>query len=137
MKYGISIDEEPVYVNTHQMKILVFGDLAGKVNEYKKAARMLGINADSLEFENDYSKLGNYNVAKLRNSNTYSDIIIGPNPHKQRGINGHTSLIAMLRSNPSEFPKCIEAHANNALKITISNFKEALLNTRFIEALNQ
>lgn len=136
-KYGIHFEDEPAYVNTHQMKILVYGSLAGNVNEYKMVARKLGINEDRIVFENDYTKLTNYDVARLRNSTQYSDIIIGPNPHSQKGIDGYSSFAAMVRENPSEFPRCIEAKSNNKFKITKSNFRESLLETRYIEALNE
>lgn len=135
-KYGIRLDEEPAYINTRQMKILVFGALAGKVNDYKMAARKLGINEDSIVFENDYEKLGRFDASKLENSMQYSDIIVGPNPHKQMNIKDHSSVLSLLKSNPSKYPRLIESHANQALKITIKNFREALLSTRFIEALN-
>ena len=136
-KYGIHFEEEPMYVNTHQMKILVFGSLAGNVNDYKLAAKKIGISEKNIVFENDYSKLGNYDISRLRHSSIYSDIIVGPNPHKTKGIDKYASFLSMLRSNPSEFPRCIEASANSKLKITISNFKDSLLETRYIEALSE
>ena len=135
-KYGIHLEEEPAYVNTRQMKILVFGALAGKVNDYKMAARKLGISDDCVVFEKDYEKLSRYDVSRLENSMQYSDIIVGPNPHKQTNINGYSSMLSMIKSNPSKYPRLIESHANQALKITIRNFREALLSTRFVEALN-
>jgi len=135
-KYGIRLEEEPAYVNTRQMKILVFGALAGKANDYKMAARKMGISEENIVFENDYEKLSRYDVSRLENSMQYSDIIVGPNPHKQTNTNGYSSMPSMIKNNPSKYPRLIESHANQALKITIKSFREALLDTRFIEALN-
>ena len=135
-KYGVYLEEEPSYVNTRQMKILVIGALAGKVNDYKMAARKMGISEESIVFENDYEKLGRYDVSKLENSMQYSDIIVGPNPHKQANIKGYSSMLSLIRNNPSKYPRLIESHANQSMKITIRNFREALLGTRFVEALN-
>lgn len=132
-KYGVHFDEGPICIVSRQMKILVFGSLSGRVDDYILAARKLGINSDRIVFENDYSKLGRFDTEKLRNSAQYSDIIVGPNPHKQGNTGGYSSLISKIKNNQSEFPRLIEANANHSLKITVSNFRNALLETRLIE----
>ena len=47
-KYGVHFEEEPAYVNTRQMKILVFGALAGNIKDYRIAAKRLGISESSI-----------------------------------------------------------------------------------------
>ncbi len=131
-KYGVSLDDDfPVYPKTH--KILVLGALAGKINDYKITAKKLGINPEQIEFVNDYSELKHFNTAKLEYSNEYSDIIYGPNPHKQVGMGDTSSLLALLKKEPNKYPKVIEAVANSSLKLSINSFREALLKTRLIE----
>ena len=85
-KYGLVIEEDYVPVNTRTMKILVFGALAGRVDNYKMAAKKMGVNPDNFEFVSDYDKLTNYDTAKLMDSQVYSDIIFGPVPHMQKNI---------------------------------------------------
>ena len=135
-KYGIIFEEESLPVNTRTMKILVFGALAGKVDNYKAVIKNMGIKADNVVFENDYDRLSRYDVSKLEYSMEYSDIIAGPVPHSQKGRGDVSSFIALVKNNPNRYPRLIEARANDKLKITITNFKEALLQTRFMENID-
>ena len=132
-KYGITLDDGCVPVNRRIHKILIFGDLAGKENDYKKVAKKMGINERQLEFISDFKELKRFDTATLAYSNVYSDIIYGPNPHKQVGIGDHNSFLSAIKNEPQKYPRVIEAIANTELKISISSFKEALLNTRLIE----
>ena len=56
-KYGIIFEENPTYVDTRTMKILVLGALSGNVNDYKNAIKKLGIDPRNIEFECEYDKL--------------------------------------------------------------------------------
>ena len=132
-KYGITLDDGCVPVNRRIHKILIFGDLAGKENDYKKVAKKMGINERQLEFISDFKELKRFDTATLAYSNVYSDIIYGPNPHKQVGIGDHNSFLSAIKNEPQKYPRVIEALANNELKISISSFKDALLKTRLIE----
>lgn len=135
-KYDIELDDNsyPVFPTKH--KILVLGALSGKISDYQLAAKKMGVNPKQLEFIYDYSDLKRYNTTKLEYSTEYSDIIYGPNPHSQVGMGDTSSLLAAMKNNPEKYPKVIEAKANSSLKITMSNFKMALLNTRLLEVLN-
>ena len=132
-KYGVTLEEGCMPVNRRTHKILVFGDLAGKENDYKKVAKKMEINERQLEFISDFKELKRYNTATLAYSNVYSDIIYGPNPHKQVGIGDHNSFLSAIKNEPQKYPRVIEAIDNTELKISISSFKEALLKTRLIE----
>ena len=88
-----------------------------------------------IEFELDYTKLHNYDFGNLRNSMTYSDVLVGPLPHKVEGIGSFSSFLAMVDSCPEEFPKVIRLEASNELKITKESFKNGLLNTRLFNDL--
>lgn len=136
-RFGISLDCEPeMVVNTRRMKILVLGELAGSVRDYQNVAKKCGISLDNLEFI-DYVEAKRLNAARLQYSNEYSDIICGPIPHKIQGMGETSSLLALMESKPSEYPKLLKATANSALKISITGFRELLLKTRYFEALSQ
>lgn len=134
-KYGISFDEGPMPVDSRKSKILVFGALAGKQKDYIMAAKKLGIGQENLVFISDYDELNRYDTAKLEYSLEYSDIIYGPAPHKTTGMGDENSFLSKIKREPNKYPKLIVATANESLKLTITNFKNALTNTRYFEAM--
>lgn len=135
-KYGVSIhDKESIITVNRRMKILVLGELAGKVKDYQIAAKRKGIQLANIEFV-DYRGAKQFNVNRLRFSNEYSDIIYGPTPHKLEGMGDTSSLLTLIQKNPNEYPKLIKAEANSKLKISISGFGDYLLKTKFYEALS-
>ena len=133
-KYGIFLEEEPVLVNTKTMKILVIGALAGKLKDYQIAVKKMNIDLDNVEFIDTYDDR-RFNVKRLEYSMDYSDIIYGPNPHKQVGIGDTYSFLAEMKRHPEKYPRVIETISNEKLKITISGFKKALQSTRYYETL--
>ena len=133
-KYGIYPENKSILVDTRTMKILVLGALAGKIKDYQIAAKKFGISENNIEFVDTYDEK-RFNVAKLENSMEYSDIIYGPNPHKQVGMGNVNSFLAEMEKNPDRYPRVIRATANDKLKITISGFKNYLSKTRYFQAL--
>ncbi len=133
-KYGVSLEEESVMVDKHTSKILVIGALAGKKDNFVKAARKMDISQYNIQFVDDYEKLTNFNATRLRNSFVYSDIICGPMPHSMKNKEG-SSLIAEMKNNPAEYPRVIVANANSGIKLSIHSFIEALSRTRYFESL--
>ena len=132
---GIDLDEtsNPAYASyNRRTKILVLGALAGKKKDYILCAKKIGVDEQNLEFH-DYEEMKTYSTEKLRYSSEYSDIICGPMPHKVVGIGDYSSFITLLKDNPSEYPKVYIATANKSIKLTISNFKLGLLETRYKE----
>lgn len=135
-KYGVSIDDNSSSICiTKRMKILVLGELAGKVKDYQMAAKKKGIDLDNIEFI-DYESAKHLSAGRLQYSNEYSDIIYGPTPHKIEGMGDTSSLLALIEQHPDEYPKLIKAEANSKLKITISGFGDYLMKTRFYEAMS-
>ncbi len=134
-KYGVELDEV-IYQSgvTRRSKILVLGQLSGKIRDYQMAAKKLGVKEDNLEFI-DYTGAKHLNAERLRYSSEYSDIICGPIPHKVEGMGDTSSFIAEMEKNPSEYPKLIKAIANDSLKFSVSGFKEYILKTRFFEEI--
>ena len=94
--------------------------------------KKIGVDEQNLEFH-DYEEMKTYSTEKLRYSSEYSDIICGPMPHKVVGIGDYSSFITLLKDNPSEYPKVYISTANKSIKLTISNFKLGLLETRYKE----
>ena len=134
-KYGVELDEISYQSGvTRRSKILVLGQLSGKVKDYQLAAKKLGVREDNLEFV-DYDGAKRLSAERLRYSCEYSDIICGPIPHKIEGMGDTSSFIAEMERNPSEYPKLIKATANESLKFSISGFKENILKTRFFEEI--
>lgn len=134
-KYGVELDEISYQSGvTRRSKILVLGQLSGKLKDYQLAAKKLGVKEDNLEFV-DYDGAKHLRSERLRYSCVYSDIICGPMPHKVEGMGDTSSLIVEMERNPSEFPKMTKATVNDNLKFSISGFKECILKTRFFEAI--
>lgn len=80
----------------------------------------------------DYDKIKNFNYDNLRNNPNDSDVIIDPAPHKSQGIGEYSSGMAMMETNPEEFPEVPRATANSKMKINKSFLKAALANTQIV-----
>lgn len=134
-KYGLQDEVEYPYYDIANSKILVVGDSAISKDMLINIARKYGIKENRIEFELDYTKLTNYNFSKLRNSMVYSDVLVGPIPHKVEGIEGFSSFLAMTEATPEEFPKIIKLESSNELKITKNTFINGLLESRLYNDL--
>lgn len=134
-KYGLQDEMVYPYYDIANSKILVVGDSAVSKDILINIARKYGIKENRIEFELDYTRLTNYDFSKLKNSMTYSDVLVGPIPHKVEGIGGFSSFLAMTASNPEEFPKIIKLESSNELKITKNSFINGLLNSRLYNDL--
>lgn len=130
LKYDLMKSEINIEKYDRDAKILVLGALSCNKDDLLKKAKSLGIRKDQIEFGPDYVQMHNFNYEKLRNNSTYSDILVGPVPHKGKGIDGYSSFLAMVQSNPKEFPNIIKLDSSNDLKITKSSFSKALLKSK-------
>ena len=75
----------------------------------------------------------NFNTARLQYNEIYSDIIVGPVPHSMENLDGESSLVAAIQNHLEMYPKLRIASSNNSLKLTMSNFKELLTETRYFQ----
>lgn len=130
-KYGIEDETEHFYYDTNHSKIIVIGDTMINKNEMEYIAKQNGINPKRMEFVLEYDKITNYNFEKFKYNMSYSDILVGPIPHKVNGLDDSSSFLSMARKHPDIFPKVIELRDSNKLKITKSSFQKGLLETRF------
>ena len=135
IKYGLVDEIEYPYYDINNGKILVVGDSRVSKNDLIGIAKQYGIKESRIDFQLDYTRLHNYNFGNLRNSFTYSDVLVGPLPHKVEGIEGFSSFLAMVESNPEEFPMITRLESSNELKITKESFKNGLLNSRLYKDL--
>ena len=135
LKYGLNDEIEYPYYDINNSKILVVGNSVVNKDILVSIAKKYGIRENRLEFELDYTRLHNYDFGKLKNSMVYSDVLVGPLPHKVEGIDGFSSFLAMTDANPSEFPKITRLESSNELKITKESFKNGILNSRLYSDL--
>ena len=129
-KYDLKDEISYSYYDFNNAKILVIGNSMISKDVMVSIAKKYGIKENRLEFELDYDRLHNYNFGNLKNNMSYSDILVGPLPHKVKGIENYSSFLAMAESNPEEFPKIIRLEGSNELKITKQSFLDGLLKTR-------
>lgn len=125
------------FVNMENAKILVIGDSAIRSDVLKAIAKEYGIANDKIDFELDYLRLKKYNFGKLKHSLIYSDIMVGPMPHKVNGLEGCRSFIGKVKNMPSEFPKLTVLDSNSGLKITKESFKNGLKFTELYKYLHK
>ncbi len=129
-KYDLKDEISYSYYDFNNAKILVIGNSMISKDVMVSIAKKYGIKENRLEFELDYDRLHNYNFGNLKNNMSYSDILVGPLPHKVKGIENYSSFLAMAEANPEEFPKIIRLEGSNELKITKHSFLDGLLKTR-------
>lgn len=117
-------------------KIVVLGGSECPENRLLGVAKELGLDKKRFEFCLDYEDTVRYDYRSLQYQAQYRVILAGPIPHKTSGTGEYASLISKLEHEPG-FPKVIRLTANQALKITKSNFKaalEELLDTGYLVA---
>lgn len=133
-KYGFEIEESKsndYFVNNS--KILIIGDSRIGIDDLINTAKKLGISKDKIEAVIEYKELQHYNFGKLEYNMNYSDILVGPIPHK---VQEYDNFISTVEKNQEKYPKLIKITAANELKITKSTLKDALIKTRLYSELN-
>ncbi len=118
------------HYNYSNSKIIVIGESRVNKSDLEYIVKKNGIDPKKIEFELDYEKLTNYNFEKFKYNMSYSDVLIGPMPHKVKGLDESSSFLSMVREHPEDYPKIIELRDANELKITKQSFLNGLLETR-------
>lgn len=129
-KYGLEEEVEHFYYNYNNSKIILIGQSRVNKSDLEHIAKDNGIDPKRIEFELDYEKLTNYNFERFKYNMSYSDVLIGPMPHKVKGLDESSSFLSMVREHPEDYPKIIELRDANELKITKQSFLNGLLETR-------
>lgn len=120
---------------TNRNKILVIGDSRVKMKDLLGVIKDLRIDVDKVEFKLGYEKASGIDLETLRYSNKYTDILMGPIPHKVKGLDSSTYFISEIENNQEEYPNLIKLIDSNALKITKTSFKNGLLNSKLYKLL--
>ncbi|MDY5474080.1 MAG: hypothetical protein SPG00_03690 [Holdemanella porci] len=105
-------------------KVLVLGQSDAREKELKSTFKKMGFSEKRLELYINYDDPSSYNLKKLQYNPTYSVILVGKMPHKGKAIGDSSSIITYLE-NTEGYPPVIRL-GSNSLKITKTNFKEAL-----------
>ena len=91
----------------HTKKIIIIGQKAGhKTASLTHGAELIGISADSLELHLEYEDGKNMDFEKYRDNPDYAAILLGPMPHKGKGIGKYNSVADMLQHEPG-FPDVV------------------------------
>lgn len=115
----------------YEYKPMTSGNLViiggGKItkNEIIAIMESLNISRTRLECCLDYADAKRFNFRKLQYSAKYSVVMVGNMGHKAQDIGKASSAISMME-NEDGYPPVMRLISNNELKITKSNFKEAL-----------
>ncbi len=84
----------------------------------------------------DYEKNKRFDFELLRNNMNYSDVIFELISHKCINIRDNSSTIALITSNPEEYPKLLIAMDSHGLKLTKQSFKKCLENTQYYKKMS-
>ena len=117
--------------NVRRAKILVLAIQMPNVDDWKlRAKKKYGIPSDRIEF---LSIKSNFNFAHLKYTNAYSDIIVGPVPHKGVGIDDNSSFLAAAERHPEDYPKVHRmTDSSGELTLSQSAFERCLDASNFI-----
>lgn len=119
------ISQSPAYVTDKKGKIVVIGASEIKENVLNGIIKSLGLDKNRFEFCLDYDRAKTFQYSKLRYNPNYRVVLFGPVPHSSTGKNDSSSVIAEMK-NHEGYPRVEILSGNNAVKITKSNFKDAL-----------
>lgn len=118
--------QEDGFVSYKTGKIIVAGDCDVSKETLLSVAKGLGISRERFELVLDYYEASKYNYSKTQYNSNYSLIIVGPMPHSGPAKEAYSSVISAIE-NKEGYPKVIRL-GSNSLKISKTNFKDALLN---------
>lgn len=100
--------------------MVVLGSPMAKESHLLAVARQFGLDEDCFEFCLSYEKAKTYPYQKLKNTEKYEAVIVGPIPHSTRGKGSYSSAIAAMESDAS-YPPVYRVE-----KITRASFRTVL-----------
>jgi hypothetical protein len=126
-KWGLSdlLYSDTDYRPDKKGKILIVGDSQVKKELLIPVAKDLGIDKSRLEFVLSYAEAKKYNMSRIQYNRDYCLILFGPVPHSGVSKGDFSSEITAVMSTPG-YPPMKKLVANEQLKITKNNFKQAL-----------
>ena len=125
--WGLSdlLSQMSAYETMKDGKIVVVGASEVKENIMNGIIKNLGLGKSRFEFCLGYEEAKMFQYKKLRYNPKYRVIIFGPVPHSSTGKNDSSSVIAEMK-NHEGYPRVKVLSGNHAIKITKSNFRDAL-----------
>jgi len=120
------LEHEELEVESYKSgKIVIIGESDVPEKVLTGVAKQLGLDKSRFEFCLDYEKAKSFNCKKMQYKPQYRAVLFGPVPHSTISKGIHSSMITELESNKG-YPKVVRLNSNERLKITKSNFKQAL-----------
>lgn len=114
-------------INEKEGKILVVGQSNVRKNVLRAIGSNLDIDVKRFELVINYEEVKSFSFKKLAYSNQYDYILVGPMPHKVKGLEDESSIIAQIENNPDIYPEIIRVMTQSGeLKITKTSFRKAL-----------
>lgn len=118
----------PVYTD-HSKKgdtILVLGNLSIDKKDLKHIYKIFKVREETFEFV-EYDDVTNFNFGKLIANTKYTDVFVGPVPHKARDIGTESGVIEYLKNESDITAKIAELRDSaGELKISKKTFKQAM-----------
>ena len=106
--------------------MLVLGESAVKEAKLRSIAARSGGDPTLFDFELGYERVKRFDFARLRHSDRYRAVLVGPMPHSTPGKRDASSAVAEMRVHPDIYPPVIELRDSTGLKITNNTFACAL-----------
>jgi hypothetical protein len=128
LKHVIEKTEHYNYVIPNRSKIMI---LAYQLNKdiLTLEAKKQGFDPKRFDFVEFHT---GFDIRNLEYSQIYTDILIGPIPHKMINLGSETSLIAAIENHPEKYPKLHKlSNSSGELKVTKNAFVETLYKTVF------
>lgn len=123
--FGELIPGASAYETYRDGKIVVIGGSEVKERDLLGIIKDVGLDKNRFEFCLDYDRAKTYQYSKLRYAPSYRLVIFGAVPHSSTGKLDSSSVVAEMKSQEG-YPRVEVLSANNAVKITKSNFRELL-----------
>jgi len=98
-----------------------------KKQDIENVFKEFNISPADIELNIEFDKLKKLKIEKYRDSDEYAHIFVCATQHKTEATKDYSSMITRLEQEDG-FPPITRLTANNQLKITISNLREALNN---------
>jgi hypothetical protein len=120
-----TVDLTNLKIKDSKAVVLIVGDLAMKKHDVQGIAKEFGISHRQLEFV-EYNESKQHSFNQLQYSSKYAGIILGPVPHMVNGLDGHTSLVELLKE--PGYPHTFVAVQGGELKLSKQLLKKGFIN---------
>lgn len=132
-RYNLDSNTAATTVMNYNAKILILGTSSGSVSN-KDIAGIFSRADLKGRFELiSYDELSQFDIRVLEYNSKYSDIFIGPVPHKVKGMGDTENFVEKLMSGSGNiYPRAQKLKSGDGLKITKSNLTHAITNSSLI-----